>query len=846
MHAGLGALEDRSVRRTGGADLGTKGSKPSGGFVSPGIFAVEWALQASAGEPRGSSRSSRSSRPVALLTENSPEKSPEKAPKRASPAVASSSSSSSSDSPSSNSRYSRPEKAKSKPTAPRRSQRTNVRASRAGQKPKEERRKVHSTVQRKVPQRRSDRTSKRGDARQKQEKRRGREQQDTAKTFWGETSSEGGDDGAAKAVDSGKLSESVQEEVAGSSKTDSGANSKRESTASKQKPRDISEPEPASEPASEGAAAAAKASRASTGSDQKPADIPESAEDNWHAGSWNEGAWQDGSWKQSDWDQWSKDRDSSKWWQDDATWDSWKASSHWKEERWEDSKWTSAQKEGWWRGWQDSRWQESRAAPTTPSRRWSGRGGERRDKRRRVQQSLPPPPLPPSLIEQSPWLAPPLEQVPLRRAGPVRVLACGELGGRFDLLRIALEELILQGEAVDLVLAVGTFLSDHDSLLDDKLRCSLPVPVYFLQDLRKAPSRRPSVHGTTCLGACGVKTIAGLRVAFLSGAYNEEQFQSVWGCGTHVGHMYTMNAVEEIQHQAKQEGDSVDVLLTYEWPDEGWSGDAQSKRPSKGMSRSPAVSQLLSTLRPQYHICLGGDRCFLAENSFGLESSGSPTTSLALAKAREDAIPQLQSWCCPLQLLPRSEGGTRLKQSFQFEGCTPKSSGVLGARVQSSSLERVRAPVLDPAANIPMASTMPMPAMLQPVPQPVPQRMLVPARAPVSSPIPPPALLLAPATAPAAAPAAAPVAAPFAAPFAASVAAPVAAPAAARKAESLGPKLKEGWQARKSKTHGRLYYVEKATGKTSWEPPLAEEPPEQPQAGEAMQEGDQEEDDVSI
>jgi len=71
---------------------------------------------------------------------------------------------------------------------------------------------------------------------------------------------------------------------------------------------------------------------------------------------------------------------------------------------------------------------------------------------------------------------------------PLRVLACGDIHGRLDILESALNEMSSTGRTVDFVLAVGCFLPQFEiaafkDYVGPSATRKLPVPVYFIDYL---------------------------------------------------------------------------------------------------------------------------------------------------------------------------------------------------------------------------------------------------------------------------------------------------------------------------------------------------------------------------
>lgn len=246
----------------------------------------------------------------------------------------------------------------------------------------------------------------------------------------------------------------------------------------------------------------------------------------------------------------------------------------------------------------------------------------------------------------------------------LNVLFVGDLCGRLDLLHGLLKSLGAQASGqppIDLVLAVGRFLPiDSDSsskeifneYIGRQPNKELPCEVFFIEsdheDLlaQGAENGKPTflAKGITFLGACGVDTVCGINVAFLSGRYDEVAFPQVWGTGSFVekdgkgaGANYTGNAITEVMKQAKIQQKPVDFLLTSEWPDTTWDTFQDKEVPQTNVDKSftsPAVRQLVYGLKPRYHIFARAGRSTYSKRPHGMQ--GFLCTSIGLAKASPD------------------------------------------------------------------------------------------------------------------------------------------------------------------------------------------------------------------
>lgn len=257
----------------------------------------------------------------------------------------------------------------------------------------------------------------------------------------------------------------------------------------------------------------------------------------------------------------------------------------------------------------------------------------------------------------------------------LRVLLCGDLHGRFSFLRHELERRAAAGQCIDLVLAAGKCCPEDIAAAKDfddprgahqREFAQVSTPVYFVDssnaELIALSTRigRPLKLGSSVffLGGCGAVFVHGLRVAFLSGRFDEEDYSCRWGCGDFVAGSahYTANALDEARRQggklwgdARRSGPLVDLLMTSEWPQGHMAEEAS---PQATRFASPAVSDLLLSLRPRHHVCASADLYYCRDTDIcGAEGVAFRCTSIALAHARDDDMRQVgRRWCHLLSL----------------------------------------------------------------------------------------------------------------------------------------------------------------------------------------------------
>lgn len=266
------------------------------------------------------------------------------------------------------------------------------------------------------------------------------------------------------------------------------------------------------------------------------------------------------------------------------------------------------------------------------------------------------------------------------------------------------------------VFCVGEFTAEELDATEEP-----PVPVYFIDAgpgcaelIKTAPKGleiRPGLH---FLGHFGVKRIAGLSIAYLSGRYQTENFPEAvptipeGGAGPgpsweeiraaeakierarkelYYGASYTPVAIEQLQQEIQNSG-GVDLLLTSEWPTgclKGVPKEARTEIVDKEKvfaCCSPAVAEVAAAAEPKYHAvglagvfwrrlpwqherrgevvaATGQLRCGACRMvAMGIAGSGASASSTAPPAGTEEGAPQQppqpkqQKWLHGLELDP--------------------------------------------------------------------------------------------------------------------------------------------------------------------------------------------------
>lgn len=174
-----------------------------------------------------------------------------------------------------------------------------------------------------------------------------------------------------------------------------------------------------------------------------------------------------------------------------------------------------------------------------------------------------------------------------------RFLVSGSVQGRLAefLETVKIKNRKVEG-GIDAVLCVGDFLNDDEI---PALSQSSPIPIYFIAGrsvVSDSAVRMLAKQNAFFLGRSGLRDIAGIRVAFLSGVYDTQSFEQ--GSDRY----YSRDDIETllIDAGAYVAGGGIDVLLTTE-PGSGYAENESDEM----RSASPPIGNLLAELPLQYH-----------------------------------------------------------------------------------------------------------------------------------------------------------------------------------------------------------------------------------------------------
>ncbi|XP_006119667.1 CWF19-like protein 1 isoform X2 [Pelodiscus sinensis] len=189
---------------------------------------------------------------------------------------------------------------------------------------------------------------------------------------------------------------------------------------------------------------------------------------------------------------------------------------------------------------------------------------------------------------------------------PLRVLACGDVEGKFDILFNRVQAVQKKSGEFDLLLCVGNFFGSASETEWEEYRTCVkkaPIPTYILgANNQETIYYFPDVNGCelaeniTYLGRKGIfNSVSGLQIAYLSGTESQSEPAPAYS--------FINKDVAELKTSLLSLPNfrGVDILLTSPWPrDVGNFGNKPGQVDTKRCG-SVLISHLATSLKPRYH-----------------------------------------------------------------------------------------------------------------------------------------------------------------------------------------------------------------------------------------------------
>eukprot|EP00933_Yihiella_yeosuensis_P041841 TRINITY_DN36245_c0_g1_i1.p1 TRINITY_DN36245_c0_g1~~TRINITY_DN36245_c0_g1_i1.p1 ORF type:complete len:597 (+),score=141.34 TRINITY_DN36245_c0_g1_i1:75-1793(+) len=251
-----------------------------------------------------------------------------------------------------------------------------------------------------------------------------------------------------------------------------------------------------------------------------------------------------------------------------------------------------------------------------------------------------------------------------RLGKPRKVFVSGDTRGNLTKLFTTIEAQVAKVGAFEALFCVGSFMPENEEggmFEYTRKQKKVPLATYFVDTsaalVQSSPKGREICENLHFLGGYGVKDICGLRVAFLSGYYDPDKYDTP--DVDFVGGAYTSRAVAELKkvvtNDKKRRG--IDVFLTAAWP-EGIDQkiEAANLKPPelpdspKWQSASAApLAELCLVLEPRYFV-FGSADLFYQRPPFQVKGRGHICRCIGLGKVGSTG--KLRKWLHALSLSP--------------------------------------------------------------------------------------------------------------------------------------------------------------------------------------------------
>lgn len=236
-----------------------------------------------------------------------------------------------------------------------------------------------------------------------------------------------------------------------------------------------------------------------------------------------------------------------------------------------------------------------------------------------------------------------------------RILLCGDVLGRFNLLFKRVLAISKANGPFDALLCVGQFFPQNTGEMQEVIEFiegpkEIPLATYFIGDygdaagvaLSSAISKAASV-GLTMEGipicknlywlkGSGILNLHGLRVAYLAGQYVASAYQNAAHAQTNG--TYHMDDVDALRALADDPG-IIDFFLTNEWPEGILNGVPVPSDLDSSNLGNPIVAELAAELKPRYHVA-GSEGIFYSRDPYTNGNSSHITRFVGLAAVGND------------------------------------------------------------------------------------------------------------------------------------------------------------------------------------------------------------------
>lgn len=207
-----------------------------------------------------------------------------------------------------------------------------------------------------------------------------------------------------------------------------------------------------------------------------------------------------------------------------------------------------------------------------------------------------------------------------------KILVCGDVCGEFASLATKITKIDSKHGPFTALFCVGQFFhADGHQSLEPFLseQSKFPIPLYFIAGeessqstslIDSLPDGGALCHNIHYLGRSGVKTVGGLKVAYLSGVYDTDSYFDTNTSERRVKYHSYYNEDEALAIKRTAGEDECDILFTCEWARNWHSLLSASQIPPDATDPSrigsPVVAKLATQLRIRYHFAAHEDIYF--------------------------------------------------------------------------------------------------------------------------------------------------------------------------------------------------------------------------------------------